>query len=148
MEDEKIIREYQILAGQLEALKVQIEIIESSLEELEKTKISLDEIEKIREEKMREKEKKAEVLIPLGSGSFIRGAIESPDKILLSIGSGFAVEKSANEAVEFIKGKIDELKKAKNEREKEVLEVSEKLEKISPKVREIIEKLEKAEKSK
>lgn len=144
MEDEKIIREYQILASQLEALKVQMEIIESSLEELEKTKVSLDEIEKIREEK---KGGKAEVLIPLGSGSFIRGSIENPDKILLSIGSGFAVEKSVGEAVGFIKSKIDELRKAKNEREKELLEVTEKLEKISPKVREIIERLEKSEKS-
>ena len=43
-----------------------------------------------------------EILVPIGSGSFIHGKLASKEKVILNVGSGVSIEKTATEAKEIL----------------------------------------------
>jgi len=63
------------------------------------------------------------MLVPIGSGSFIYGRLASKEKIVLNVGAGVSIEKTAAEARETLK-----IRKA------EVLEGSRKLNEVLAKI--------------
>lgn len=50
-----------------------------------------------------------EILVPIGSGSFIHGTLASKEKIILNVGAGVSIEKTAAEAKEILKVRKDEV---------------------------------------
>jgi prefoldin alpha subunit len=44
-----------------------------------------------------------EILVPIGSGSFIHGKLASKEKVVLNVGAGVSIEKTAAEAKEALK---------------------------------------------
>jgi len=50
-----------------------------------------------------------EILVPIGSGSFIHGKLASKEKIVLNVGAGVSIEKTATEAKEILKVRKDEV---------------------------------------
>ena len=50
-----------------------------------------------------------EILVPIGSGSFIHGTLASKEKIVLNVGAGVSIEKTATEAKEILKVRKDEV---------------------------------------
>ncbi len=56
-------------------------------------------------------EEESEVLLPIGSGVFVPSKATRNAKILVNIGSGVVVEKTVEEAVQFLKTRIETLDK-------------------------------------
>jgi prefoldin alpha subunit len=54
----------------------------------------------------------AQTLMPIGIGVYIRAAVAPNDKLLISIGSGVAVEKSREDAINYVESKVKELEVA------------------------------------
>jgi prefoldin alpha subunit len=75
------------------------------------------------------------VLLPIGGGVNVRAKVIDPEKILLAIGAEVVVERSNNEAVEFLKERIMEM-------EASTKKVAETLERVRAQMNEINRRLE------
>jgi len=75
------------------------------------------------------------VLLPLGAGISVRVRISEPSRVLVNIGSEVVVEKSSEEAVEYLKDRITEM-------EASAKKVMETLEQIRGQMNEIARRLE------
>jgi len=132
--DEKIILEYEQYRNQAETTKKAIELIDTNIAELKLTRNGLKEIEKLSIGN--------EILVPIGSGSFLRAEIKDNAKVIVSIGSEAFAEKSIPQAIEDLEARAKELEKAREEQLKILNFIASKLEELTPKVQEIISKLQ------
>ena len=57
----------------------------------------------------------SETLVPLGMGTYIQTKNSSNDKIILNIGSGVAMEKTSDSAVNYLESRIKEIEVALQE---------------------------------
>ena len=48
-------------------------------------------------------------MIPLGSGNFVMGKIEEPEKVLVGIGAGVAIKKTRKDALDHLQARIQEI---------------------------------------
>ena len=103
---QKKIVQFQVLEANLKALQEREEIINERILEIENTKAAIEELKKSKPNK---------ALIPLGSGNFIPGNIENIEEVIVGIGSGVALKKSREEAIEILDGNFMELEKNLNE---------------------------------
>jgi prefoldin alpha subunit len=53
----------------------------------------------------------AEILVPLTQSLYVPGTLASSSTVLVDVGTGFYVEKSAADAIKFYNGKVDDLSK-------------------------------------
>ncbi len=72
-----------------------------------------------------------EILVPIGSGSFIHGKLASKENVILNVGGGVSIEKSPAEAKEILK-----------QRKNEVLEGSKKLSEVLAKIDQEMQKIQ------
>jgi len=72
-----------------------------------------------------------EILVPIGSGSFIHGKLASKEKIVLNVGAGVSIEKTAAEANSILQV-----------RRSEVLESSKKLNEVLAKIDQEMQKIQ------
>ncbi len=56
----------------------------------------------------------SEILIPIGSGSFVRAKLADPGKLLIGIGAGVVVEKTLEDSVKDLRLRSSELEKARS----------------------------------
>jgi len=82
--------EFQFLENNLKMLQEKAEANNDRLEELQKTKAAIEELKIIKPNK---------ALIPLGSGNFVYGTIDSCNEIIVGIGSDIAVKKKKEDAI-------------------------------------------------
>lgn len=75
------------------------------------------------------------VLLQIGGGASVRAKVLEPEKILVAIGADVIVERTNNEAVEFLRGRIMEMEASQKR-------VSETLEKLRAQMNEITKRLE------
>ncbi|HUV24484.1 MAG TPA: prefoldin subunit alpha [Methanomassiliicoccales archaeon] len=98
--------------AQLEGLAEQHQIIHLSLEESIRAKETLKQYQSAGDE--------AEILVPVGGNSFVHAKVASSEKVLVGLGSGVTVEKSADEALNIvevrIKGLAETIKKISERR--------------------------------
>ncbi|WP_409200005.1 prefoldin subunit alpha [Methanobrevibacter sp. DSM 116169] len=97
---EELVNEINMYKQQAEIIQNQIDMIRSSLTEVEVLNSTLDDL----------KEKKSvEAFVPLGAGSFMKGEINNTDEVIMSIGAGVAVTKDIAGAKEIISSQKKEL---------------------------------------
>ena len=48
-------------------------------------------------------------LVPLGLGAFMKSKVNSSEKIIINVGSGVAIEKNHNDAVNYLESRLKEL---------------------------------------
>lgn len=82
-------------------------------------------------EALEEAEVGQEILVPIGSGSFIHGNLASRENVVLNVGGGVSIEKSPAEAKEILKLRKDE-----------VLEGSKKLTEVLAKIDQEMQKIQ------
>jgi prefoldin alpha subunit len=98
--------EFEVLKERAGTLEEQILNLEFKKNELKIVSESLDEI----------KEKKGkDILVPLGSGVFLRGNLVDDKKVLVNVGSNVVIEKNIDEAKEIINAQIEEIEKVQTE---------------------------------
>ncbi len=129
-EVEKTLNEYEYYRAQAEALKRNMDLINTSLAELEVVGKSLDEIKKLG--------KKNEILMPIGGDSFVKASIVDAEKILINLGAGVVAEKDISNAKGDFEQRIKELEQVRGELAERWRAVSSKLEELAPKIQEII----------
>ena len=104
MEDQQklneLINEINAYNQQGELIRQQIELIQSSIAEVDALSNTLDDLNG---------EKAVEAFVPVGAGSFIKGELKDTDEIIISIGAGYAIKKDAEGAKAIIAGQRKDL---------------------------------------
>jgi prefoldin alpha subunit len=111
----RLLAAYQQYQAQADAIMRQISLTQLTAEGLDRALGAVDALEKA--------EVGQEILVPIGSGSFIHGKLASKEQVVLNVGAGVSIEKTATEAREILKV-----------RKTEVLEGSRKLNEVLAKI--------------
>ena len=90
----RLLAAYQQYQAQAEAIMRQISLTQLTAEGLDRALHAVEALEKAEEGK--------EILVPIGSGSFIHGKLASKEKVVLNVGAGVSIEKTAAEAREIM----------------------------------------------
>ena len=98
--------EIRILEGSASALQSRLDIVRAAINEITLAHATLDGLAKMQDGD--------DTLVPVGAGSYIRMKITDSKKLVMGVGAGAAIEKDVSSSVEELKGRIDELDKARN----------------------------------
>jgi prefoldin alpha subunit len=118
---EKVIL-YQLLQKHLESLMQNAVMIERRYEEIEATRLALEDIGK---------SKASEILVPLGSGFFTYGKITDSGKMLADVGAGIFMDRDPESSKTLLEDRKKELEKVAEEMQHEIMDVSTRLNSIA-----------------
>lgn len=119
----RLLEAYQQYQAQADGIMRQLSLTQITADGLERASTAVDALEKA--------EVGQEILVPIGSGSFVHATLASKEKVILNVGAGVSIEKSAAEAKEIIKT-----------RKAEVLEGSRKLNEVLAKIDQEMQKIQ------
>ncbi|MHA1818984.1 MAG: prefoldin subunit alpha [Promethearchaeota archaeon] len=119
---------YNDLSKQLDYLNEQLAFIEDSQVGIQVTKSTIEELRKLNPDH--------ELIIPIGNSAFIKVKLVDPDNYLISISKDLVVERTALQALDFIR-KIEESQKKSHEI------LSTQIEKLKAKLKELQPQIEK-----
>jgi prefoldin alpha subunit len=134
---EQVLAQYEYYRGQVEAFNQNLQMIETSLIELELVKEGLEEIASLGKEN--------EILVPMGGTVFIPSRVLDPQRVILSLGANVAAEKPVSEAQEDIERRIQELEKVRQENQGTLQTLLKTLDELTPKVQEILSATQRGE---
>jgi len=97
--------EMRILEQTAETLNSRINMVNAMITDLTYANMTLEGLEK--------QEENAELLVPIGGGSYIKAKLETPDKVTVGIGAGVSVEKTLQEAKDIINKRLEDLGKTR-----------------------------------
>lgn len=101
----KLSVELRILEQTAETLNSRINMVNTVIADLTYANMTLEGLEKQKEN--------AELLVPIGGGSYIKAKLENPDKVTVGIGAGVSVEKTLLEAKDIISKRLQGMEKTK-----------------------------------
>lgn len=107
--------ELQILEGTAETLQSRLNLVNAALTELNIARMTLEGVEKEKTD--------APLFVPVGGGSFIKARLDSNDKVVVGVGAGVSVERSAVEAKETLQNRIGELEKSRTAIQQQLVQV-------------------------
>ena len=119
----RLLAAYQQYQAQADGIMRQLSLTQVTAEGLERASAAVDALDKA--------EVGQEILVPIGSGSFIHATLASKEKVVLNVGAGVSIEKNAAEAKDILK-----VRKA------EVLEGSKKLNEVLAKIDQEMQKIQ------
>jgi prefoldin alpha subunit len=125
---------YQVLQKHFENLAQNAVMLERRYEELEATRMALEDIEKLKE--------KNEILIPLGSGFFTYGKITDPGKMLADAGAGMFMDKDSESSKALLAEKRQDIEKLAGELQSEMSEVSSRINTLAVEIEQASQQLE------
>jgi prefoldin alpha subunit len=99
----KLSVEMRYLEQTAEALQQRINMLNAAIADLTYANMTLSGIEKEKEN--------AELLVPIGGGSYIKVKLSESDKVIIGIGAGVSVDKTMPEAKSIAKERLEELEK-------------------------------------
>jgi prefoldin alpha subunit len=99
----KLMGEYRTLEGTAKVFQGRLEILSGALNEIISASLTL--------QGLRDLKDKEEALVPIGSGSFIRGSLTDTNKAIIGVGAGICIEKPLEEAIHDFKGRQGELER-------------------------------------
>ncbi len=107
--EEDIVRqlatEIRILEGSIGALQSRLDIVRAATNEVTLAFNTLEGLKKLQDGES--------TLVPVGAGSYVRMNIADSKKLVMGIGAGAAIEKDVESSVGELKGRLDELDKAR-----------------------------------
>ena len=119
----RLLAAYQQYQAQADGVMQQLNLTQITADGLERALVAIEALEK--------SQVGQEILVPIGSGSFIHGSIASKEKVVLNVGAGVSIEKTADKAKDILK-----VRKA------EVLEGSKKLNEVLAKIDQEMQKVQ------
>lgn len=129
---EELVNEINMYKQQADLIQQQIEMLRSSLTEVEVLDKTLDEL--------KEKES-VEAFVPLGAGSFMKGEIKNTKEVIMSIGGGVAVAKDIAGAKEVIESQKKELQDTSDKMMSNFQQVTKAIETLSPQADQLMSKM-------
>ncbi len=139
-EDEKFRRltvELRILEGTVETIQSRINIVNSALTELSVANMTLEGIEK--------EKQNSSLLVPIGGGSYIKAKLESADTVIVGIGAGVATERTVNEAKENLGKRMADVEKTREALQQQLAQVIQRIQEGREELQELTAKLSKRE---
>lgn len=115
----KISVELRILEQTAEAIQSRIDMINAVLTDLTYASMAMEGLEKEKEG--------SELLIPIGSNSYIKTKLENPDKLIVGMGAGISVEKTLQEAKEIIKRRLETTEKARSSLQQQLAQAAQRI---------------------
>jgi prefoldin alpha subunit len=110
MKEEEIVRqlatEIRILEGSVTTLQSRLEVVRSAINEVALAHATLEGLTKLQDGD--------DTMVPVGAGSYIRMRIADSKKLVMGIGAGVAMEKDVMSSIDELKGRVQELDKARN----------------------------------
>ncbi len=131
----KIIAEYEQYKNQIEALQETIAFIDAHLLQIDSTLKALEVAGSAEGDK--------EILLPIGSDSFIRAKITDRKNAIVGIGSGVAVKKSFKEAIAALNSRKKDLEESRKQRYESLEKLLTAAQEITPKLQEIVRQAQK-----
>jgi prefoldin alpha subunit len=126
----RLLAAYQQYQAQAESIVRQLNLTQVTMQGLDNALSAVDALDKAEEGQ--------DLLVPIGSGSFVHGTLASKEKVILNVGSGVSIEKTATEAKEILKVRKDEVL----EGSKKLNEVLAKIDQEMQRIQAIMEQLE------
>jgi prefoldin alpha subunit len=123
---EKILT-YRILEARLESLLKQRDMLVSKLMEIQTTAVSIDEIEKSKEE----------ILFPIGAETYTFGKVIDKKRMIVEIGANVALEKTVEEGRQTLSKRKEEMENALNALQREIARISAGLDQLGPEIEEL-----------
>ena len=107
MSQEEDLQKYMVMIEQykeqLNQLELQSQYLQALVNDYNKAKITLENIKK--------SSKESEMLLPIGGSTYINAKAKDTSKVLVDIGAGIVTEKTAEEAIEKIDKRLEEIQK-------------------------------------
>lgn len=129
---QQIVGELREAQQNIEVLQSQKEVIQNSINEIESTKETLEGIEDV--------EPGTELLVPIGSGSYLPVEVQNPDRILSELGADLVAERPPEEVSKLIDKQKNDLEDSLETTEDKIEELTDKIEELRPKAQEMIAK--------
>ena len=85
-------------------------------------------------------------LVPIGMGVYVQSKIQSKDKVVINIGSGIAIEKDQNSAINWLESRLKELEVALQNINMQRQQVAENLELGKQQMQSIMQKSQESQK--
>lgn len=126
----RLLVEYEQHRAQIEALQEGIGLIDSSIIQIETTIHSLNAMGSLK--------KGHEILLPVGSDSFLRATITDSKHAIVGIGADVAVKKTIKEAVAELETRKGDLERVRKERAQALERSVQTAQQMTPKVQEIL----------
>ena len=130
---EEMVNELNMYKSQADLLQQQVEAIQASLGEVEILESTLEDI----------KDKKSlEIMVPVGAGSFMSAEIKKTDEVIMSVGAGVAIKKSAEEAKETLANQKEELSDSLDKMMNNLQKISQIIAQLSPQAEDLMRKVQ------
>jgi prefoldin alpha subunit len=111
--------ELRLLEQTAEALQSRINMVNAVITDLAYATMALEGLEKEKEN--------SELLVPIGSNSYIKAKLGNPDKVIVGMGAGVSVEKTLQEAKEIVKNRQQNLEKTRLSLQQQLAQVAERI---------------------
>ena len=115
----KLSVEMRYLEQTAEALQQRISMVNAAMTDLAYANSTLEGLEQEKEN--------AELLVPIGGGSYIKAKLSSSDKVIIGLGAGVSVEKNLPEAKTMLKERQDDLQKSSSAAQQQFSQVAERI---------------------
>ncbi len=86
---------------QLNSIDMQGQYLQAAIADFYKAKLTVEQLDKADDE--------SEILIPIGGGTFLNGSLKDSSKVLVDIGAGLITEKTIDDTIKKIEGRIKDL---------------------------------------
>ncbi len=129
---ESALAEFEQSQALLEVLKGQIALLTNSMSEVSTTAETIKNLRKL--------ESGAEILVPIGSDSFVRAKLPSLDKIMTGVGAGVVVERDPEETIKFLETRTAEISKTIQELRARLESLGERIESLRPEIERLLAK--------
>jgi prefoldin alpha subunit len=115
----KLSVEMRFLEQTAESLQQRISMVNAAITDLTYANMTLDGIEKEKAD--------AELLVPIGGGSYIKVKLAETDKVVVGMGAGVSIEKTLPEAKEIVKERLGELEKTMTSAQQQFAQVAQRI---------------------
>jgi len=132
---ERILSELSDHQATAEALRQHLSLLAASLSELSMT---LETIKTVKELKQG-----TDILVPMGSDSFITAKLATTEKVMTGLGADVAAERSSEDALKVLEARRMELEQALDRAREELGRLEEHIEAMRPEAERILEKAKK-----
>jgi prefoldin alpha subunit len=116
----------------MDTLRQHISVLINSLTELSMTIGAVKSIKEIKPD--------TEILVPIGSDSFISAKITRPDRVTTGLGADVAAERTADDAIALLEARAAELEQAVEQAREELGRLEERIEALRPEAEKILKK--------
>jgi len=132
----KIAYEMQIYREEAQMLQQQLGNLQLNYASVELAIQTLENVAKLN--------KGEQMLLPIGSGAYIKSKADNNELALVDVGAGVIVEKPIPDAVKFLKSRMGEMDSVKEKLQKNFVEVSNKLKFLEESANNLMQKMQTA----